>query len=188
VAKTSLSSLVPYLLPARLWLYRDERPVLELLADDDTIPAREDAEDNTTGAGARLYAALQRASGDVERYAAVGEAYLPVDLAALTGNQKALLESLVADLAFWALARRRWPAVKPEEVSGVREALDALKDLRDGVTIFGTVGSADAGLPDTVGLDLVGTTNPTTVSCANRFFGSRNRDGGGCGGTSGRCR
>lgn len=169
--QTPLSGDTPYLSADRVWLYRDQRTVLELLADDDTVPTTTDAENSGTGPGAKLLAALQGASGEVEEHALVGGKYAPADLAALTGNIKVRLEGLVADLAFWRLSKRRWPRLKPEDVSGAEEALDALKRLADGETMFGTVQAVEAGLPAVV------TTDPgddrRTVRAASRYFGSR---------------
>lgn len=169
--QTPLTGSAPYLTAARVWLYKDQRPVLELLLDDDTIATPNDSQDVTTTAGGRLLAALVSASGEVEEYAMVGGRYLPVDLAALTGNAAGRLEGLVADLAYWRLAKRRWPRLKPNEVSGVEEALLALKRLSDGETIFGTVEAVEAGLPEVTTLDPGD--DRRTVRAASRFFGDR---------------
>lgn len=178
--QTPLTGSTPYLTAARIWLYKDQRPVLELLTDDDAIPTKSDAEDSSTPAGGVLLAALSSASGEVEEYAMVGGRYLPVDLAALTGNGKGRLEGLVADLAFWRLSKRRWPRLKLDEVSGAEEALAALKRLADGEVIFGTVESVDASVPDTTTLDPGD--DRRTVRAAGRFFGNREPRGmGGAG-------
>lgn len=177
--QTPLTGSTPYLTAARMWLYRDERPVRELLLDDDTMATEADAEDSGTDAGAILLAALVGASGEVEEYAMVGGRYLPADLAALTGNAKGRLEGLVADLAYWRLAKRRWPKLTEDEVAGVAEAKAALKRLADGETIFGTVEAVDASVPKTATLDPGD--DRRTVRYAGRFFG--NREPRGTGGT-----
>lgn len=178
--QTPLTGATPYLTAARTWLYKDSRPVLELLTDDDTIPPEGDAENDATEAGAVLLAALVGASGEVEEYAMVGGRYLPADLAALTGNAKGRLEGLVADLAFWRLSKRRWPRLKPEDVSGAAEALAALKRLADGETIFGTVEAVEASIPNVTTLDPGD--DRRTVRAAGRFFGNREPRGlGGAG-------
>lgn len=175
MAQTPLSGSASYLSAARFFLYRDERPVLELLSDDDQKATRSDAEDDTADAGAVLNAALQWASGEVERWCLPGNRYKPEDLAALTGNSLVLLEGLVADLAFWRLAKRRWPRVKEDEVSGAADAMQTLRDLRAGETIFGLTESANAGISGAVTLD--SGTNREVVRYASRYFGSRlNRD------------
>lgn len=171
MAQTPLTGSAPYLTAARVWVYRDERRVLQLLRDDDAPADKADAETATTTEGGRLLAALAGASGELEEYALAGGRYTPADLAALTGNQLARLEGLVADLAFWRLAKRRWPDCRPEDVSGAAEALAALERLGRGQTIFGTVESAAAGLTATADTDRTGT--GTTVLESRRFFGNR---------------
>lgn len=170
--QTPLTGSSPYLTAARLWLYKDTRPVRELLADDDTIPDQATAEASTV-----LAAALISASGEVEEYAMVGGRYLPADLAALTGNAKGRLEGLVADLAFWRLSKRRWPKMTEAEVAGVAEAKAALQRLSAGETIFGTVEAVDAGMPSTTTLDPGD--DRRTVRAASRFFGNREPRGTG---------
>lgn len=176
MAQTPLTNAAgSYLTAARLWLYTDVRPVLELLADDDTIPTQSDAEDATTDAGGRLAAALARASGDVERYALMGERYAPADLAAVVaagGNGQAIVEGLVADLTRWALMKRRHPRLKPEDVSGAKEALETLEHLRDGETVFPTVEAVAAELPEVATIDAGD--DRVTVRKAARLFGTRN--------------
>jgi hypothetical protein len=174
MAQTPLTGSSPYLTAARYWLYKDERPTLELLADDDTKPTRADAENASATAGGRLLAALKRASGDIEQYAMSGGKYEPADLAAIVagnGNGAALIESMVADLAFWTLAKRRWPSVQAKDVAGAQEALDDLQKLRDGVTIFGTVEAVEAGNVSVTTLDPGD--NRRTVRASVRYFGNR---------------
>lgn len=175
MAQTPLSGSASYLTAARYWLFKDERPTLELLGDDDVKATRSAAEDATTPAGSVFGAALQWASGEVERWCLPGERYKPADLAALTGNGKLVLEGLVADLAFWRLTIRRWPRTEQKDVSGAAEAMQTLKDLRDGETIFGTASAASAGLPSVATLDTGD--NGQVVRAAHRYFGNRlNRD------------
>lgn len=182
MAQTPLSGSASYLTAARYWLYKDERPTLELLSDDDTRATRAAAEDETPvlagqpqTPGLVFLAARQWASGEVERWCLPGERYLPVDLAALTGNGKTILEGLVADLAFWRLTIRRWPRTEQKDVSGAAEAMQTLKDLREGETIFGLAEAADAGLPSVATLDTGD--NGQVVRAAHRYFGNRlNRD------------
>lgn len=169
--QTPLSGDDPFLTAARLWIYRDERRVLDLLLDADAPAAKADAEDPGTVAGARLLAALAGASGEVEEYALAGGRYDPDTLAALTGNSAVRLEGLVADLAFWRLAKRRWPDVRPEDVSGAAEALAALERLGSGETVFGTVEAAAAGVTKYADLDRTG--EGTTVLESRRYFGNR---------------
>lgn len=171
MAQTPLSGSSPYLTAARLKYYRDTRRVLDLLRDDDTPATWADAVDSTTDPGKRLLAALQGASGEVEEWALAGGRYAPADLAALTGNQLARLEGLVADLAFWRLSVVRHPDCRPEDVSGAEPALAALARLGEGKTIFGTVEAAAAGVTATADLDRTG--DGTTVLEARRYFGDR---------------
>lgn len=169
--QTPLSGSSPYLTAARLKLYRDQRRWLELLRDDDTPADYADAVNAATDPGARLLAALQGASGEVEEYALAGGRYDPATLAALAGNQLTRLEGLVADLAFWRLAKVRWPDVRPEDVSGAAEALAALQRLGKGETVFGTVEAAAAGVGSVADTDRTGC--GTTVNESRRFFGYR---------------
>lgn len=179
MAQTPNGGANPYLTAARLWLYRDARPVLDLLADDDTRPTRSDAEDATTDAGKVLAAALAAASGDVEQHAMDGGKYLPEDLAAIVtagGNGAALVERLIATLAFWHLTQRRYPAASPED-AGATAALDNLKALRAGEVIFGTVEAVAAGNESVTTLDPGD--NRRTVRAAARLFGNREPRGTG---------
>ena len=172
--QTPLTSASSYLTDVRFFVLKDRRPYLELLADDDTVATYAGATDGgTSDAGKRLQAALQWASGEVESRAVVGGRYTPSDLAALTGNAKVRLEGIVADLAGWNLAKRRWPRLKMDEWAGAAEAVEALEQLRDGLAIFGTVEAADAGLPEVVTLDPGD--DRRTVRAGNRFFGTRER-------------
>lgn len=174
--QTPSGGATPYLTAARLWLYRDVRPVLELLTDDDTLPLQSEAENPATDPGKKLAAALAAASGEFEMYALLGGRYAAADLAAVVsagGNGQAAVERLVADLAAWFLACRRWPRLKPDEFAGATQALEKLQMLRDGEVLFpATAEAAAAGLPAVTTIDPGD--DRVTVRAAGRVFGVRN--------------
>ncbi len=177
---TPLSGSAPYCTAARLFAagFRDLRLWLELLTDDPaSVPTQADAENPAHAAGAKLLAALAAASGEIEEHAVKGRRYEPADLASLTGNSRVRLEELAADLAFWRLAKRRWAADVPAaKVTGVAEALDALRRLAAGETVFGLAEAA--GAADAMSVAPLGADGPgRVVTTARRFFGDRSDRG-----------
>jgi hypothetical protein len=143
VPKTVLTSATTYCAADVFIETHDARKVGDLLLDNGTRDA--DPESSTIVARALLWA-----SGMVETACLKGARYTPTDLAALTGAGQSVLETLVADLAFWFLCKRRHKvAVKAKEIAGVEEAFEMLQWLAEGERIFSFQETADAGLPAT---------------------------------------
>lgn len=169
---------------------RDWRQWADCINDDNTRPVNAGAVQGSN----LLLRALKWASAEIESAVTVGQRYRPEDLLELTENQiittaqggdgvqtgpvvaKELLIALTVDLAFWWLKKRRFPGIKPDQVSGVEEAFDKLERLRLGERVFPIGATQDAGLPDVVTTDanrtIVDTSEPIT-SRASRFFGCR---------------
>jgi len=124
-----------------LTLRFDERLLAEL-ASDTGEPAQDIA------GSARIAAALEEASGQVEAAALAGKRYTAEDLAALTGNARALLVGLVCDLAMSRLLRVRGQSAASEQAERLRERAEQYLDaLARGERIFGVAKAAQAGLP-----------------------------------------
>lgn len=119
-----------------------------------------------------VVSALLRASGDVERACLAGGRYTTTDLAVLTGAAKATLVGLVCDLAYYRLAKRRLPDAT--KVAGYEEAQQMLKDLREGVAVFGISNVIEAGTVSSIDLmtDSKGREKRVT-EMARRLFGQR---------------
>lgn len=143
---------------------------------DGPRPTRAAVLDSTSGPGAIVAAALMSASGELEAACVVGKRYAPADLSGLTGAGLALLQSLVAHLAFWRLSQRRQPmSADPSKVPGAMQSLEMMAMLRDGERIFPTDEAADAGVMDSVDTTRNNTTNlgRRVVNEASRLFGVR---------------
>lgn len=119
-------------------------------------------------------AALLRGSGEVEMACFRGGRYTPTDLASLTGASAAALKGLVADIAFYRLAKRRLNTAQAIEAASYKEAMETLKAINQGELIFGLQEAADAGVISTVDLQLNSRgleRRPTEL--AGRLFGRR---------------
>lgn len=169
---TPVSSATSYCSAADFFKYVDVRMIRDLIRDDGTRANQQDALSD-----ANLTEALLSASGEVESACLVGNKYLPTDLAALTGASQALLRKTVAWLAAGSILERRLYADR-DFPPGVEKAELRLKDLREGVRIFGLQEVMDAGNSNTTFLtesDLE-TQNFATFQ-ADRFFGIRSNRG-----------
>lgn len=142
------------------------------------------------------YRALRWASAQIEAAVTAGQRYKPEDLQTLAQLQiipiaqggdgsttafmvgRDLLVGLCCDLAFWWLTKRRKPGVRPEQVSGVYDALAMLDALARGERIFPFTETQAAGLPEVAVLDretdISQASEPLSV-VASRMFGHRNR-------------
>jgi len=118
--------------------YFDARFIGDLLADDGTRVAA-----GSIAADAKMVAALEAASGEVESAALKGARYRVADLQAMTGMSLSLLKRTVCRLAIGALLWRRNPTgPKPEMLADEEERLQA---LQMGIRIFGFEETQDAG-------------------------------------------
>ncbi len=142
---TPASTSVSYCSASAFVSYYDWRTVGDLVSDAgtrSTLPA--------VLADSNLAMILLAASGRVESAAFRGGRYVidPVsgqnDLASLTGASKAILQKLVADLAFGFLFERRPnPGVEPP--ISYQLAIQTLELLADGQLIFGLLENMAAG-------------------------------------------
>lgn len=149
MAQTPLTGAAPYCTPAALLTHKDANAVADTLADDGSRPSRSAMLDPASAVGAVLARICQRASGDFEA-ALVGRGrYAPGDLAALLAdneNMAALIEGVVADVAYLRLVGRRQPvAAKVEDVPSAKLAIETLEQLRVGERDLGFVENAAAG-------------------------------------------
>lgn len=147
--QTPLSTSTPYCDVGDLFDYHDANQCADMLRQGgDPRPSLADMLNVSSTVGARLYRFLLAGSGKIESMCLIGKRYTPLDLQALTGGSQELLIKLNADLSFYMLCQRRQPGMSdPKSIPGASEALEALKELRDGGMIFGFVETADAGLP-----------------------------------------
>ncbi len=111
------------------------------LASDDGTPVADLAAD------AKVQAALDDASGQIDAAVTVARVYSTTNLAALTGNSLALLKRITCDLAMYYLMARR-PEKYGKNLSEFYEKADAyLESLRKGNRVFAVEANLDAGLP-----------------------------------------
>lgn len=92
--------------------------------------------------------ALSRASGLINAAVQFGQRYTPAELAALTGDDQALLQGLTADLAFVFLCQRRG-VVSPLYEECAKRSEEILKQMRDGEMVFNVGLDVGAGTPNT---------------------------------------
>lgn len=92
-------------------------------------------------------ALLERATQDIRDFARRGQRYTDADLDALALAGNASLYGLCSDLAAHYLVSRRATDIPPSVEMRYKIALAKLRDLSDGLQIFGSVdGAASAGL------------------------------------------
>lgn len=127
------------------------------------------------GPNAVTTALLERATQDIRDFARRGERYSDADLDALATASNASLYGLCSDLAAYYLASRRASDIPPAVEMRYKMALAKLRELSDGLQIFGSVsGAADAGVADAGGNTPAGASGyiPTQYNTANLpFFG-----------------
>lgn len=172
MAQTPLSTDTSYCSASDLFVYHDSNQCADYLRQgNDARPSLLEMLDSTTTVGARLLRFLLAGSGRIEAVCLIGRRYVPLDLQELTGASLEMLKKLNADLSFWQLAQRRNPGTAdPKTVPGALEALEMLKALRDGETVFGFEETADAGLPDVIQAIPDRLLTPNTVKRARRVF------------------
>ena len=165
---TPYSGANAYATAADVALYADVRDVNDLLADGSTP--------GNYLTNPKLAELLAAASGEIEAACLVGKRYSPDDLSALEGNSAAMLRKLTVGLTMQMLRDRRMRAgEKPLEL--IERAQLMLKDLREGVRIFGIEEVADAG-------EIVARTQNATTRqlergvsvIASRYFSPRGAD------------
>lgn len=170
---TPVSNSTPYVTAAQFLQRFDVRVVEDLVTDGKHRPTITELLDSSNLFGAKLYAALQDASGDIEAACLVGGRYVPADLAALTGNQAALLKRLVSTLAMDYLAQRRCDPTHQVSVQ-VQQTKNFLDALAGGDRIFGLQEVIDASHAEIeVDLDTDVEARNMTTYIAERFFGRR---------------
>jgi hypothetical protein len=199
---TPYSSVTAYATGADMVANRDWRALADFLtdpSDSTTNPTRPTTQAAVltifTTQDAIGYRALRWASAQIEAAVTAGQRYQPEDLLVMTQQQiiptaqggdgvltgymvgRDLLVGLACDLAFWWLVKRRKSGIRPEEVSGVWDALDMLDRLKGGERIFPFQETQLAGLPETSALDdytdVTQAAVPVSVT-ASRLFGQRN--------------
>lgn len=153
-----------YATPADLKLRYDARRLGDLVKDDNTRATAGDLDSNLN-----VQAALDDAQGMVDAAVLAGARYSTVDLAALTGTNKAFLLRINCDLAYGFLILRR--GFTDSEMSklapGYAQAVKTLELLRTGERVFDIEANIEAGTLDKVVLSK----NITLVSAASRLFG-----------------
>lgn len=125
--------------------YKDARRLGDLVSDDGTRVAA-----GSLSGNAKLEAALEAASGEVESAVFVGERYSTADLSGLTGNSLAYLKKIVCDIAYAILWERKAEADPELRADAIERSQRHLKMLRSGERIFDVDEAKDAGLPKLV--------------------------------------
>lgn len=120
-------------------------------------------------------ALLERATQDIRAFARRGQRYSDTDLDALVAAENAQLWGLCADLAAVYLCQRRATEMPPSLEMRHKMALASLRDLSNGIQIFGDVpGAAAAGVATASGNYPAGQGGivPVSLNPANLpFFG-----------------
>lgn len=150
---------------------RLELPTIQRLISDDghDVPEEDLATD------AKLLAALEDASGDVEAAMLVGQRYSVADLEALTGNSLATLKRITCTIALAYLLERR-PTVHLEQSQRYLErAQQYLEQLRAGSRIFNVDDNVSKQAPTIDGPTSVDYTrmNGIVDQMSSRYFPSR---------------
>lgn len=143
----------------------DSRRLGQLVKDDGSQATEAELDGDE-----KLTAILSDASGKVNAAVMRGGRYSAADLAALDGDNLALLKRLVCDLAYGMLVQRRGFSSEEvrSQVPGYRDAEQALTDLADGVRIFATEDAIRAGKPVRVQIGR----NKAYVSATLRHYGN----------------
>jgi hypothetical protein len=168
---TPNSSSASYLTSSDFLLRKDVFTAGDLVRDDGSqATSAELATDLTLGA------LLKQASGMVEAACVAGNRYLPTDLQALVsagGNGAEYLKGIIADIAAHLLTARRWrfsgDTLKPYE-----QALEILKALRNGDSVFPFVEAEAAGVADSQFYTQADIDRLNLISRDTRVFGIRN--------------
>lgn len=168
---TSISNASAYCSGSDFVNYYDVRQCGDLLQDANSRMTSAQVAASTV-----LSEFLKAASGEVESACFVAKKYSAADLAALDGNAAALLRKIVADLAFWEMAKRRHPT-RQDVTEAYRSSKEFLDRLRLGERIFGLEDQADAGNPESqfkTQNDINTLNLSTTIS--RRFWGVRSKE------------
>ena len=163
----------PYCDAPTFLLFYDNRRVGQLVRDDDSqATAAELLVDPV------LARCLAHASGELESACLVGGRYRPADLQALAGNGAALLASLVADLAYGKICRRRGlPAAEMPQVEAAEAKLKALEAGEAALPFLEVEQAGLVAVAPYTPADLLALDRPTDR--ARRYFGGRGRALGG---------
>lgn len=140
---TPNSGTSPYLSPSLFVQIKDASSIGSLLIDGMSIntPTPDAA---TCAASPVVLFCLQRASGEIESHTLRGKYYSVADLMSLQGNSQAMLQGLVASLAFEYLRQKRPTMMKAQP--DYDQALKTLEALAEGSQIFAFVEVENAGV------------------------------------------
>ena len=97
---------------------------------------------------AKILAALDDASGEIDAALMQAKRYSTADLASLTGNSLAYLKRLTCTFAFAGLWNRRPYVDDMERDEALKQARQALDRLRRGENVFDLEDQKAEGLPD----------------------------------------
>lgn len=118
-----------------------------------------------------LITALVDAAGRIESAAIAGAVYTLADLAALTGNAKALVKRINCDIAMALLIRRRPTAAVADGTQAMlQEAEEFLQQIRNGGRLFPNDRVADASLMKVDGPTAVTITNLNNITTRTRHY------------------
>lgn len=133
---------------------KDSRDLGDLVSDDGVQVAENELADD-----AKLGAALDDASGDIEASLLRGNRYTTAQLAALTGNSLAYLKRITCEIAMYHLLARR-PEANLERLEYYRKLRETfLEPLASGENVFDITDHLAAGAADVDG--------PTTQDYGN---------------------
>lgn len=128
----------------------DRRTIAQLGSDTGTPLTWSDPVSDDDDAQGIIGNAIQRASAEVALYARRGGRYSAERLEALAFANDWSLKGLVVVLAQRNLHLRRSGEMPPAVAEAVKRAEDLLRELGEGITIFGDAGAESAGKADVV--------------------------------------
>ena len=128
----------------------DRRTIAQLGSDTGTPLSFGSLPHNSDDTQGIVNNAIERASAEVGLYARRGGRYSLDRLQALAGADDWSLKGLVVTLAQRNLHLRRSGEMPPAVAEAVKRAEDLLRELGEGITIFGDTGAESAGKADVV--------------------------------------
>ena len=171
MAQTPLTNSTSYLSAAQMLLRVDPRTVGDLCSRDGVRVSASGLLSDTV-----LAAALLDASGEIEAAAMKGARYAPEDLvaiAATTGASQGKMFRMIARLALVLLYEQR-PDHKEKPTATFQAVQEQLRALEDGISVFGTLETADAQVMEATTETAADVENRRgTTYHARRYFGLR---------------
>lgn len=148
----------------------DERTLKDLCRDDGTAETNLSSND-------RMETALQDATGAIDAACQTGRMYLPSDLTALSGSDRAILRRICCEIALSYLIQARPEKFKDADHPIHKRAQEYLDRFRRGERVFNIESNKNAGVVFHDGLDAYGYSQQNWLPdrCGGHFYPSRSQ-------------